>query len=133
MAAQATRRPAAPFTVVETSIDDMRKALEQRRTTSREIVQQYLARIALYEHRLNAIITVNPKALEEADRLDRERKAGKVRGPLHGIPIALKDNIDTAGILTTAGGAVFADRVPEQDAEVARRLDEATARGVTTN
>ena len=76
---QNARRPAAPssqFTVVEASIDDMRKALEQKRTTSREIVQQYLARIALYEDRLHAIITVNPRALAIADSLDRERARG---------------------------------------------------------
>src|SRR5690348_16627621 len=64
--AQARRGAVAPFSVVEASIDDMRKALEQKRTTSREIVQQYLTRIALYDHRLNAIIAVNPNALAEA-------------------------------------------------------------------
>src|SRR4030095_16751533 len=85
--AQARRGVQAPFTVVETSIDDMRKALEQKRTTSHEIVQQYLTRIAKYEHRLNAIITVNPNALAEADAMDRERAQGRIRGPLHGIPL----------------------------------------------
>ena len=67
----------------------MRKALEQRRTTSREIVQQYLTRIALYEDRLNTAITINPNALAEADARDRERAQGRIRGPLHGIPVAL--------------------------------------------
>src|SRR5262249_47383895 len=87
--------PAKPFTVVEASVADMRKALEQKRTTSHEIVQQYLTRIALYEHRINAIITVNPNALAIADSLDRERARGRIHGPLHGIPVALKDNIHT--------------------------------------
>src|SRR4026208_2280243 len=89
--------PSAPprFTVVEASITDMQRALQQRRVTSRELVQQSLTRIALYEDRLNAIIYVNPHALEQAEARDRERAAGRLRGPLHGIPIALKDNIQT--------------------------------------
>src|SRR6266550_2028736 len=83
------------FSVVEASIADMQRALQQRRVTSRELVQQSLTRIALYEDRLNAIIYVNPHALDEADACDRERASGRARGPLHGIPIALKDNIQT--------------------------------------
>ena len=81
--------PAAngPFSVVEATIPQMQAAMEQHRASSREIVQQYLTRIAIYEDRLNAVITVNPKALEEADARDRERAQGRVRGPLHGIPI----------------------------------------------
>ena len=113
--AQPARRAASsgqPFSVVEASIDDMRKALEQRRTTSREIVTQYLTRIATYEHLLNAIITVNPNALAEADARDRERAQGRLRGPLHGIPIALKDNIHTTTMRTTGGALAFADLVP---------------------
>src|SRR5436189_5691979 len=80
-----------PFSVVEASIPEMQEALRSGRVTSRDLVTQYLLRIATYEDKLNAAITVNPKALEEADALDTERKAGKIRGPLHGIPIALKD------------------------------------------
>ena len=125
--AQANRRPTAPFTVVEASIDDMRKALEQRRTTSREIVQQYLTRIALYEHRLNTAITINPNALAEADARDRERAQGRVRGPLHGIPIALKDNIHASGMPTTGGALAFADLVAPYDATLAKNLVDAGA------
>src|SRR5262245_32154842 len=88
-------RPQQPFNVREATIAEMRAALESKRTTSRELVAQYLARIALYEDRLKAAITVNPKALQLADACDRERAQGHVRGPLHGIPIALKDNIHT--------------------------------------
>src|SRR6185503_11095724 len=81
----ATRPKAKPFSVVEASIPDMQAALREGRITSHDLVLQYLVRIATYEDKLNAIITVNPKALEEADALDRERAAGKIRGPLHGI------------------------------------------------
>src|SRR5262245_43758699 len=84
-----------PFTVVESTIREMQAAMAEGRVTSREIVQQYLTRIATYEDKLNAVIFVNPHALEEAEVLDRERAQGKLRGPLHGIPIALKDNIHT--------------------------------------
>jgi amidase len=117
----------APFTIVEASIADMRRAMEQGRVSSRELVQQSLTRIALYEDTLNAIITVNPRALEEADQRDRERKAGRVRGPLHGIPIALKDNILTVGIRTTGGALAFADLMPPYDATVAKNLRDAGA------
>jgi len=116
-----------PFTVVEAGIADMRRAMEQRRVTSRELVQQYLTRIALYEDALNAIITVNPRVLEVADERDRERAAGRIRGPLHGIPIALKDNIHTTDIRTTGGAMAFADLVPPYDATVTRLLRDAGA------
>ncbi|HJQ40141.1 MAG TPA: amidase family protein, partial [Thermoanaerobaculia bacterium] len=81
-----------PFTIVEATIPEMQAALKAGRVTSRELVTLSLIRIATYEDKINAILTVNPNALAEADERDRERKAGKVRGPLHGIPIALKDN-----------------------------------------
>jgi amidase len=123
----ASTRAGAPFSVTEASIDDLRKALEQRRTTSREIVQQYLTRIALYEHRLNAIITVNPNALAEADARDRERAQGRIRGPLHGIPVALKDNIHTTTMRTTGGALAFADLVPPYEATLAKNLEDAGA------
>ena len=120
-------RPAAPFTVVETSIADLRAALEQKRTTSREIVLQYLTRIAKYEDRINAIITVNPNALAIADSLDRERAAGRIRGPLHGIPVALKDNIHTTDMPTTGGALAFADLVPPYEATLTKNLKDAGA------
>jgi len=126
--AQAKRDAAAkPFTVVEASIDDMRRALEQKRTTSHEIVQQYLTRIALYDHRINAIITVNPNALAIADSLDRERARGRIHGPLHGIPVALKDNIHTTSMPTTGGALAFADLVPPYEATLAKNLEDAGA------
>jgi amidase len=121
------RRAAEPFTVVEASIDAMRRALDARRTTSRDIVQQYLTRIALYEDRLNATIHVNPNALEEADVLDRERRQGRLRGPLHGIPIALKDNIHTTSMPTTGGALAFDGLVPPYEATLTRQLREGGA------
>jgi amidase len=130
LGAQTPRRAgtvAAPFSVAETSIDDLRRALEQRRTTSREIVLQYLTRIALYEDRLNAIIAVNPNALAEADARDRERAQGRIRGPLHGIPVALKDNIHAAGMTTTGGALAFADLVPPYEATLTKNLVDAGA------
>src|SRR5436190_1477960 len=125
----ASQSPRGSFTVVEASIDDMRKALEQRRTTSREIVQQYLTRIAIYEDQLNAIITVNGRALAIADSMDRERARGRIRGPLHGIPIALKDNIHTTTMRTTGGALAFADVVPPYEATLARNLEAAGGPG----
>ena len=106
------KAPAKPFSVVEASITDMQAALRDGRVTSHELVQQYLTRIATYDAKLHAVITVNPHALEEADERDRERAAGKIRGPLHGIPIALKDNIHTADMPTTGGALAFAELVP---------------------
>jgi aspartyl-tRNA(Asn)/glutamyl-tRNA(Gln) amidotransferase subunit A len=96
--------------------------------TSTDLVNACLARIEIYNPKINAFITVTrDAALADARARDAEQRAGKLRGPLHGIPIALKDNIDTAGIRTTAASAVFDDRVPSEDAEVARRLAAAGA------
>ena len=127
-ARQARPRPApAAFSVVEASIADMRAALEQGRVTSRALVQQSLDRIARYEGRLNAAITVNPRALEEAGARDAERRAGKARGALHGIPIALKDNIHTTDMPTTGGALAFARLVPPYEATLTTRLRTAGA------
>ncbi|MBL8342631.1 MAG: hypothetical protein JNL30_14270 [Rubrivivax sp.] len=116
-----------PFAVVEASIADMRRAMDDGRTTSREIVAQHLLRIALYEDRLNAVIAVNPGALRDADERDRERARGLVRGPLHGIPIALKDNIHTLDMPTTGGVLAFHDLRPAYEATLTRLLREAGA------
>ena len=126
---QPAKGPAAtpPFTIVEASIADMRTAMEQRRVTSRELVQQCLVRIATYEERLNAVIAVNPRALEEAEALDRERAQGKVRGPLHGIPVALKDNIHTTNMPTTGGALAFDGLIPPYEATLTKNLRDAGA------
>ena len=119
--------PAKPFSVVEATIPEMQAALRDGRVTSRELVTQYLLRIATYEDKLNAIVTVNPHALEEADARDRERAAGKVRGPLHGIPIALKDNIHTTDMPTTGGALAFEGLIPPYDATLTKNLRDAGA------
>src|SRR6202050_5275119 len=116
-----------PFTVVEASISDMRTAMEQKRVTSRELVTQYLIRIAVYDHVLHAAITINPNALKEAEQLDRERAQGHVRGPLHGIPIALKDNIHSTGMPTTGGALAFAGYTPPYEATLTKNLRAAGA------
>jgi amidase len=115
------------FTVVESSIREMQTAMAEGRITSREIVLQYLTRIATYEDKLNAVIVVNPHALEEAEAQDRERAAGKVRGPLHGIPVALKDNIHTTDMPTTGGALAFDGLVPPYEATLTKNLRDAGA------
>lgn len=116
-----------PFNIVEATIPEMRAALEQKRVTSRELVTEYLVRIATYEHVLRAAITINPNALKDADELDRERAAGKIRGPLHGIPIALKDNIHTTDMPTTGGALAFAGYTPPYEATLTKNLRDAGA------
>src|SRR5439155_13220441 len=111
-----------PFSVVEATIPEMQDALKHKRITSRQLVQQYLDRIEKYNGTLNAIITLNPRALDEADALDRERAQGKIRGPLHGIPIAIKDNIHTTDMPTTGGAVAFDGYRPPYEATVTKNL-----------
>ena len=102
--------------------------LRRRAVSPVDLVRACLARIDVYNPKINAFITVTREAaLAQAKALDAERIAGKLRGPLHGIPIALKDNIDTAGVRTTGASRLFEQRVPDADAEVARRLKQAGA------
>jgi amidase len=115
------------FTVVEATIPEMQAAMKEGRVTSRELVTQYLLRIALYNSKLNAVITVNPNALSEADARDRERATGKVRGLLHGIPIALKDNMLTIEMPTTGGALAFAGFIPPYEATLTKNLQDAGA------
>jgi amidase len=115
------------FELVEATIPQMQQAMEEGRLTSRQLVEMYLQRIAMYEDKINATITVNPNALAEADRLDQERAAGRVRGPLHGIPVALKDNINTNDLPTTGGALAFEGYTPPYDATLTANLREAGA------
>jgi aspartyl-tRNA(Asn)/glutamyl-tRNA(Gln) amidotransferase subunit A len=103
-------------------------ALSKRSISSEELTKLCLARIARLDRQLNAFITLDgDSALERARACDRERKAGRASGRLHGIPLALKDNIDTAGLRTTAAAQVFKERIPTEDAEVVTRIKAAGA------
>jgi len=125
---QEARAPAAPFNVVEASIPEMQQAMAEGRTTSREITAQYLMRIGMYEDKLNAAVSVNANALAQAEALDKERAAGTVRGPLHGIPVALKDNIMTKDDMPTSGGMlVFKHYMAPYDATLVTNLKNAGA------
>ena len=120
-----------PFALSELTISDLQAQLASGKATSRSLCQQYLARIAAIDKAgpgLNAVIELNPDALTIADGLDKERKAGKLRGPLHGIPVLIKDNIDTGDKMqTTAGALAMAGHHAAQDAFVARQLRQAGA------
>jgi Asp-tRNA(Asn)/Glu-tRNA(Gln) amidotransferase A subunit family amidase len=118
------------FNVFEQSILELQSAQIANRVSSRGLVDAYLARIAAYDSagpRLNAIVTLNPRAREDADVLDRERAAGSVRGPLHGIPVLVKDNFDTTDIPTSGGTLALATLQPDADAFQVKRLREAGA------
>jgi Asp-tRNA(Asn)/Glu-tRNA(Gln) amidotransferase A subunit family amidase len=123
-------RGVARFEVYEASMAELQEALAAQRVTSAELVDAYLARIAAYDQagpRLNALIRVNPRARAEAAALDAERAAGAVRGPLHGIPILLKDNFDFVGLPTTGASLAFAGLMPPDDGFQVRKLREAGA------
>lgn len=115
------------FNVVEASFADMQAAMASGDTTARAIVSQYLARIERYNAPLGAAISIADDALTQADALDRERANGQVRGPLHGIPIALKDNIHTTDMPTTGGAMAFAGYTPPYEATLVENLREAGA------
>ena len=135
------------FDVTEKSVSELGAAMGAGTVTAVDLVAAYLERIDAYDQRgpaLNAMIAVNPRAAEVAAELDAERAAGNVRGPLHGIPVVVKDNYDTAGMPTTAGTLGLATSTPPDDATQVRRLREAgaiilgktnmheLARGITT-
>lgn len=118
---------AEDFSIVEASIEDMQHALAEGEVTSRELVTQYLLRMGLYENEINASLSVNHSALEVADQRDRERAAGQVRGPLHGIPVAIKDNIHTIDLPTSAGTLALEGFMPPYDATLVTNLRDAGA------
>ncbi|HJO04899.1 MAG TPA: amidase family protein [Acidobacteriota bacterium] len=116
--------------VVETTIAQIHAAMRAGELTSRQLVEASLDRIDAYDKRgpaLNAIVTVNPRALERADELDAALAAGQLVGPLHGIPMIVKDNYDTADMQTSAGSAALAGSMPPDDAFQVRRIREAGA------
>lgn len=124
--APTSARAASPgFELAETSLAELEFALRVGRVTSEELVQGYQARIAAYDEagpELNGILALNADALDEARARDAERRAGRVRGPLHGVPVLVKDNIDVAGMPTTAGSLALAASFPPDDAHLVRRL-----------
>lgn len=120
----------ARLDLVEATVPDLLKALQTKLITSEQLVEMYLARIAAYDDagpRLNAFLTLNPNALAEARALDAARHPGIERSPLYGIPVLLKDNVDTADMPTTAGSVALAGSLPPDDAFITRKLREAGA------
>jgi amidase len=121
----------SPFELEEATIADLQAGMSSGRMTSHSITQLYMARIEELDRKgptLRHVLEINPDALAIADSLDRERKSGRVRGPLHGIPILLKDNIDTAdSMTTTAGSLALEGSIPLQDAFIAAKLRSAGA------
>ncbi len=119
------------FQMEELSVADLQAAMKSGKLTARRVAEMYLKRIEDIDRRgpaLNSVIETNPEAYAIADALDRERKAGRVRGPLHGVPVLIKDNIDTADrMLTTAGSLALVTAKPQRDAFVVERLREAGA------
>ncbi len=105
------------------TIRQLQKALASGKTTSRELVDAYLTRIAAYDEQVNSIRALNPDALKIASKLDAERRAGRVRGPLHGIPVLLKDNINTTDMPTTAGSIALEGSIPLADATITKKLE----------
>src|SRR5258707_1244771 len=121
----------AQIPLEEITIAELQDGMASGRWNAHAIAANYLARIDAIDKRgpaINAIIELNPEALAIADAMDRERKAGHVRGPLHGIPVVIKDNIDTAArMATSAGSLALAENHAARDAFVAARLREAGA------
>ena len=110
------------------SVAEAGRRIAARELSPVELTRAYLERIESVDPRINSYITVTAdRALEQARALEAELGRGRYRGPLHGIPLGLKDNIDTAGILTTAASAVYANRIPTEDAECVRKLRDAGA------
>jgi amidase len=118
------------FDLMDTSIEAIQNAYKSGDLTAHELTQMYLDRIDAYDQKgpkLNAIITLNPNALKEADRLDMAFKSSGLVGPLHGIPIVLKDQVDVAGLPTTLGSVAMKDYMPTRDAFVTEQLKKAGA------
>lgn len=130
MAGMVAAAQAGAVEVAEASIPQLQAAMAKGQLTSRQLVEAYLARIAAYDQagpQLNSIITLNPRALAEADALDRERASKGPRGPLHGIPVLVKDNYDTHDMPTSGGTLALATLQPAKDAEQVARLRAAGA------
>lgn len=122
--------PEAEFDIIETTITDIHEAYQAGTLTVRQLVQMYLDRIALYDKKgpaINAIISISPTALAEADRLDAEFKRTGFVGPLHGVPVIIKDQADIKGMPTTLGSVLFENYLPDRDCFVVAKLKQAGA------
>jgi amidase len=117
------------FDLEEMTVAEMQDAMRAGRMSSREITQKYIERIGAIDKKINSVVEINPDALEIAAAMDREREAGKIRSPMHGVPVLLKDNIDTADKMkTTAGSLALLDApTPQQDAFLVQKLRAAGA------
>ena len=127
---RSTPPPAVSVDVVERGILELQAEMAAGRATARDIAAAHLARIAAYDAQgpaLNAMVAINPRALDEADALDRERRATGPRGPLHGIPVVIKDNYETADLPTTGGSVALAGFRTGRDAFQVKKLREAGA------
>nr|WP_241520935.1 amidase [Steroidobacter cummioxidans] len=129
---EAAATPATPgdFAFAETDIETLQARMTGGQLSSRELTQAYLDRIAEVDDAgpvLGSVIELNPNALDEAAALDDERRAGKVRGPLHGVPILVKDNVDATPMVNSAGSLALAEHRPKSDAFLVRKLREAGA------
>ena len=116
--------------VTSATIEELNQAFDAGTLTAEQLVERYLARIAAYDEpgpTLNAVIALNPEATARARDLDAERAAEGPRSPLHGIPVVLKDNLDTTDMPTTAGSVMLAGSLPPDDAFLVRKLREAGA------
>src|SRR5881409_3570849 len=121
---------AQTFRLQETTIEAVQNAYKAGRLTAHQLVELYLKRIDAYDKKgpaINSIITINPKALEEADRLDAAFKRSGLTGPLHGIPVIVKDQFDVKGMPTTLGSILFEGYYPDRDSFVAEKLRKAGA------
>lgn len=127
LAACGKEEPAAPYNVEEVPLSQISDDLAAGKMTSAAITQSYIDRITMYDGPLNGVIAVAPDALQQAAASDARRKDGKALGPLDGVPILLKDNIDAVGMPTTAGSWALEHNLPKQDSEVTRRLRAAGA------
>ena len=117
----------APVDITTSSIEELRMDLSYGFITSETLVKLYLERIEAYDYQFNAIRTINEHAIEQAQKLDQERLSGNIRGPLHGIPILVKCNIDVYGMPTTAGTKSLSDNYPNENAYVIQKLIDAGA------
>ena len=118
------------FDVIETTIADIHAAYRSGALSARQLVQTYIERIEAYDKKgpaINALISLNPRALDEADRLDSTFKESGFSGPLHGIPVIIKDQADVKEMPTTLGSVMFKDHMPGRDAFVVAKLKEAGA------